>query len=268
MARVATPLQPEEIQKDLQGCRLGKKIHYFPEIDSTNRFAFKRAQEGGEEGEVVIAETQTRGKGRMGRSWFSPPGLNLYLSVILKPKLPPAGMPRLTLVAAVALAETVQNFLPAPPSIKWPNDILVGGRKLAGILTESSCDSERVHFVVVGVGVNLNLPAELLPEEIRERATSLLILTQTHVDRTSFTIQLIQSLDRCYGELGDKGFPRIARRWESFFALRGRRIEVSMADERLSGIARGIDADGALILEDDTGVLKRIIAGEVFPIES
>jgi BirA family biotin operon repressor/biotin-[acetyl-CoA-carboxylase] ligase len=145
---------------------------------------------------------------------------------------------------------------------------MVGGRKLAGILTESSCDSERVHFVVVGIGVNLNLPAELLPEAIRERATSLLILTQTQVDRTSFASQLIQSLDRCYGELGDKGFPWIARRWESFFALRGRRIEVGMAEERLSGIARGIDADGALILEEDSGALRRIIAGEVYPVES
>ncbi len=268
MARGTTPLQPEEIQKDLQSCRLGKKIHYFPEIESTNRFAFKRAQEGGEEGEVVIAETQTQGKGRMGRSWFSPPGLSLYLSVILKPKLPPASTPQITLVAAVALAETVQDFLQAPPAIKWPNDIMVGGRKLAGILTESSCDSERVHFVVVGIGVNLNLPAELLPEAIRERATSLLILTQTQVDRTSFASQLIQSLDRCYGELGDKGFPWIARRWESFFDLRGRRIEVGMAEERLSGIARGIDADGALILEEDSGALRRIIAGEVFPVES
>jgi len=261
-------LNPDEIRNRLESRRLAKKIHYFSEIDSTNRFAFKRAQEGGEEGEVVIAESQTDGKGRMGRNWFSPPSLNLYLSVILKPKLPPADTPQLTLMAAVALAETVQSFLPAPPSIKWPNDILVGGKKLAGILTESSCETDRVHFVVVGVGVNLNLPAAALPEAIRDRATSLRILTGKPIDRTLFAKQLINDLDRCYGELGRDGFPGIARRWESFFDLRGRKVAVEMADQRVMGIARGIDRDGALILEEEGGALRRVIAGEVIPVES
>src|SRR5262249_21329770 len=145
----------------------GKKIHYFPDLDSTNRVAYKLAADGAAEGEVVLAETQTRGKGRLGRSWFSPPGLNLYLSVILRPKLAPSDAPLLTLVSAVALADTVQRFLGMSPAIKWPNDILVGGKKLAGILTESSVDSQRLHFVVVGIGVNLNMPASMLPEDIR-----------------------------------------------------------------------------------------------------
>jgi BirA family biotin operon repressor/biotin-[acetyl-CoA-carboxylase] ligase len=267
MAGLAAPLQPEELQKYLESGRLGKKIHYLSEIDSTNRFAFKRAQEGGAEGEVVIADSQTNGKGRMGRSWFSPAGLNLYLSVILKPKLPPARTPQITLTAAVALAETVQSFFGAPPAIKWPNDIMVGGKKLAGILTESSCDSNRVHFVVVGVGVNLNLPADLLPEEIRGRATSLLILTNKTIDRTAFAGQLIQDLDRCYGELEDKGFPWIARRWESFFELRGRKVTVEMAGRLLSGTAKGIDGEGALIVEEDGGARQRVIAGDVIPVE-
>jgi BirA family biotin operon repressor/biotin-[acetyl-CoA-carboxylase] ligase len=261
-------LNPDEIRNGLESRRLAKKIHYFPEIDSTNRFAFKRAQEGGEEGEVVIAESQTQGKGRMGRNWFSPPSLNLYLSVILKPKLPPANTPQLTLMAAVALAETVQAFLAEPPSIKWPNDILVGGKKLAGILTESSCERDRVHFVVVGVGVNLNLPAESLPDALRDRATSLLILTGRPIDRTGFARQLINDLDRCYGELEHNGFPGIARRWESFFHLRDRKVAVETADQRLSGIARGIDADGALILEEESGAFRKVIAGEVIPVES
>jgi BirA family biotin operon repressor/biotin-[acetyl-CoA-carboxylase] ligase len=261
-------LNPDEIRNGLESRRLAKKIHYFPEIDSTNRFAFKRAQEGGVEGEVVIADSQTQGKGRMGRKWFSPPSLNLYLSVVLRPKLPPASAPQLTLMAAVALADTVQAFLAAPPSIKWPNDILVGGKKLAGILTESSCETDRVHFVVVGFGVNLNLPAASLPDVIRDRATSLLILTGKPIDRTAFARQLINDLDRCYGELERKGFPRIARRWESFFGLRGRKVSVKMADQRVSGIARGIDGDGALIVEEEGGGLRKIIAGEVIPIES
>jgi BirA family biotin operon repressor/biotin-[acetyl-CoA-carboxylase] ligase len=261
-------LNPDEIRNGLESRRLGKRVHYFSEIDSTNRFAFERAQEGGEEGEVVIAESQTQGKGRMGRSWFSPPYLNLYLSVILRPKLPPASAPQITLMAAVALAETVHSFLDAPPSIKWPNDILVGGKKLAGILTESSCETDRLHFVIVGVGVNLNLPAELLPAELQNHATSLVDLRGKPVDRNAFARQLIQDLDRCYGKLEHKGFPWIARRWESFFDLRDRKVAVEMADERVSGIARGIDADGALILEEESGAFRKIIAGEVIPIES
>jgi BirA family biotin operon repressor/biotin-[acetyl-CoA-carboxylase] ligase len=268
MPELNAPLDPEEIRKGLESRRLGKKVHYFSEIDSTNRFAFQRASEGGDEGEVVIAESQTRGKGRLGRSWFSPPGLSLYLSVILRPKLPPADAPKLTLVSAVALAETVQSFLGTPPAIKWPNDITVGGKKLAGILTESSCVADAVRFVIVGIGVNLNLPGELIPEEIRDRATSLLILTKKPVDRTAFATQLIHSLDRCYGELEDRGFPSIARRWERFFELRGRRVGVEMPDRHLSGIARGIDADGALIVEEDGGALQRIIAGDVTPLDS
>ncbi|HEX9443513.1 MAG TPA: biotin--[acetyl-CoA-carboxylase] ligase [Candidatus Binatia bacterium] len=260
-------LEPEEIQKGLESARLGKRIHYFPELDSTNQYAFHLAKAGGEEGEVVIAECQTRGKGRLGRSWFSPPGLNLYLSVVLKPRLPPAQAPRLTLMAAVALAETVQSFLGAPPAIKWPNDILVGGKKLAGILTESSSGAERLDFVVIGIGVNLNLPESALPEEIRATATSLLMLTKKAVDRAAFTRELIRSLDRCYGELEERGFPGIAGRWEAFFELKGRRVRVEMGDRQLGGTARGIDADGALIVEEEGGALTRVIAGDVIPLE-
>jgi BirA family biotin operon repressor/biotin-[acetyl-CoA-carboxylase] ligase len=267
MTELPTPLVPEAIRRQFESARLGKKIHYFSEIDSTNRLAFELARQGAEEGEVVITESQTQGKGRLGRSWFSPPGFNLYLSVILRPTLPPADAPKLTLTSAVALAETVQCFLESPPAIKWPNDITVGGKKLAGILTESSCDSDTVRFVVVGIGVNLNQPGELFPEEIRDRATSLLILTKRPVDRTAFATQLIRSLDRCYGELEDRGFPPIARRWESYFELRGRRVEVEMPDRRVSGTARGIDADGALIIEEAGGVFQRVIAGDVVPLE-
>ena len=261
-------LRPEEIRQQLESSRFGKKIHYFPEIDSTNRLAFKLASEGGEEGEVVLAERQSQGKGRLGRRWFSPPGSNLYLSIILRPRLDPADAPQLTLTSAVALAETVQAFLGHRPAIKWPNDILVGGKKLAGILTESSIDRERLHFIVLGIGVNLNLTAELLPEELRDIATSLLILTERSVDRNAFAGELIHSLDRCYGELEQRGFPFIADRWESFFELKGRKVKVEMGDRQLLGTARGIDRDGALIVERADGALERVIAGDVIPSEA
>ncbi len=265
--RFEKPLNPEEISSQLQTRRIGKKIHYLSEIDSTNVYARKRAQEGGEEGEIVIAETQSHGKGRLGRRWVSPPYLNLYLSFILRPKLPPKQAPQITLMGAVALAETVQSCVPVAPEIKWPNDIKIGGRKVAGILTESACEADRILFVILGMGVNLNFPLELMPESIQQSATSLMVSVQRPVDRADFARRLIQNLDRCYGDLEDQGFPSIARRWEKFFQLRGKRVRVDMPDRPAFGKAMGIDGEGALILKDERGSLRRIVAGDVIPID-
>src|SRR6516164_7325378 len=160
-------LQVHQIQDDLATTRLGKKVHYFSAVDSTNSCAWQLAEQGAQEGEIVIAESQNHGRGRLGRSWVSPPYRNLYFSVILRPQLPPTHAAQTTLMAAVALADAVASFVPVAPVIKWPNDILVKGKKLAGILTESSCDSERIEFVILGIGVNLNYPVALMPEAIR-----------------------------------------------------------------------------------------------------
>lgn len=262
------PLRVEEIRDALVAARLGTKFHYFSEITSTNTHARWLAENGAGEGEIVIAEAQTAGRGRLGRHWSSPPYANLYFSLILKPKLAPAHAPQVTLMAAVALADTVATFTPDEPAIKWPNDILVGGRKLAGILTELSCDAERVNYVILGIGVNLNYPCAMMPEEIRERSTSVFESTQKTVSRESFLKGLIQALDRCYGELEVSGFPAIAARWEARFGLRGRRVRVESLDQAVIGRARGIDRDGALVLEDDSGALQRIVAGDVIPVEN
>lgn len=258
---------PEEIQKGLVSKRLGKRIHCLAEIPSTNLHAYQQAQEGVAEGEVFIAEAQTHGRGRMGRSWVSPPYANLYLSVILRPKLRPDQAPQITLMAAVAVAETVQSFLGFAPEIKWPNDILVKGKKLSGVLAESSFELKRLVFVVLGIGINLNYPREMMPEAIRESATSLMTLTEEPVDRCLFTRQLIQDLDRWYGEFEGQGFAVIRQRWESFFGLRGKDVRVEMAEQRIFGKARGIDRDGALILEDERGTLQKIFAGDLIPMD-
>ncbi len=268
MERFKVPLDPGHMRSQLQIQRIGKKIHYLSEIDSTNIYARRRAEEGGQEGEIVIAEAQTQGRGRLGRRWVSPPHLNLYMSVILRPKLPPNQAPQITLMSAVALAETVQSFVPFAPEIKWPNDIKIGGRKLAGVLTESSCETDRVHFVILGIGVNVNFPWELMPESIRQSATSLMVLAQKPVDRADFACRLILNLDQCYGELEDQGFSPIARRWEKFFQLRGKKVRVDMAGQSAFGTAMGLDREGALILEGDGGAFKKIIAGDVIPIDS
>jgi BirA family biotin operon repressor/biotin-[acetyl-CoA-carboxylase] ligase len=247
--------------------RLGKKIHYFLTIDSTNSHARRLAEQGAQEGEVVIAERQTAGRGRLGREWISPAYVNLYCSVILRPKLPPVHAPQVTLMAAVALADAVASFIPVTPTIKWPNDILVHGKKLAGILTESSCDSEHLEFVILGIGVNLNYPEELMPEAIRQRATSLLIAGRNTIRREAFVQRLIHDLDRCYGILEESGFGALAPRWEARFGLRDRRVRVEIMDAVIFGRAKGIDRDGALIVEREDGDLQRVVAGDVIPAE-
>ena len=265
---VGVALALDELRGELATQRLGRQFHYFSEIGSTNYHARQLAERGAVEGEVVIAEAQTQGRGRLGRPWQSPPFANLYFSLILRPKLEPADAPQITLMAAVALAETVGWFIPQAAAIKWPNDILVGGKKLAGILTEAACDSQRLHYVILGIGVNLNYRVEAMPDEIRGRATSIAALTGTSVRRESFLRRLIQDLDRCYGELEESGFSALAARWEAHFAWRGRRVRVESFDQCITGRARGIDRDGALLIEDEQGAVQRVIAGDVVPLET
>ena len=265
-ASAGSPLDVDLIRDQLVTKRLGTQFRYVVEIDSTNSYARRLAEQGAAEGEVVIAESQTQGRGRLGRHWVSPPHVNLYFSIILRPTLPPAQAPQITLMAAVALAETLEWFLPVPPVIKWPNDILVDGKKLAGILTEMSCDAEGVDYVILGIGVNLNYPLDLMPDEIRQRATSVFALSKKTVSREAFLRRLIQDLDRCYGEIQGTGFAQIASRWESYFGLRGQRVRVELLDQVVLGTAQGIDRDGALLLEDDQGNLQRVIAGDVTPL--
>lgn len=265
---VHIPLRLDQVRDGLAVRRLTGKFHYFSEIASTNSHARALAEAGAVEGEIVIAEAQSAGRGRLGRHWASPAFANLYISFVLHPKLPPTEVPQITLMAAVALAETVETFISGTVTIKWPNDILVGGKKLAGILTEVSCDAEKVNYVVLGIGVNLNYPVQMMPEEIRGRATSVFELTGKTVDRESFLKRLIRGLDRCYGELEASGFGVLALRWEARFGLRDRRVRVELLDQSVVGVARGIDRDGALLLEDDSGALQRIVAGDVIPVEN
>ena len=264
---LATPLDFDRARRSLETKRIGCKFHYFSETDSTNTQARRLAQTGAVEGEVVVAEAQTQGRGRLGRVWQSPPFVNLYISIVLRPNLLPANAPQITLMAAVALAETVEFFLGRSAAIKWPNDILLDGKKLAGVLSEAACDSERVEYVILGIGLNLNYHVHEMPLELRTRATSLGYLMGQPVDRESVLRRLIQDLDRCYGELETCGFEALRRRWEERFIWRGRRVRVELGDQVLIGRAQGIEPGGALILEAEDGQRRSIVAGDVIPLE-
>lgn len=241
---------------------LGRVIHAFETIGSTNEHAFKLAQEGAFHGEIVVAEHQTAGRGRRGRQWVSPARKNLYFSAILRPELPPQRAPELTLVAAVALAETLTEA-GVDARIKWPNDVQVGGKKIAGILTELSADAERVHFVILGVGVNLNLRASELPEELLSTATSLWEARGEKVPRALFAAALWTRLEEWLDRHADAGFAPVRERWKALSSTLGQEVLVRSERRELRGVAEDIDESGALILRTSDGALERILAGDV-----
>ncbi len=255
-------LFPSQIRPLLTSSRMGRKIEYFDEIDSTNTVAARLARKGAEEGVAVIAERQYQGRGRLGRSWFSPSFLNLYISFILRPPVPPSVAPQLSLVAGLAVAMAVEEEGAEGVTIKWPNDILVGDRKLAGILTETEAEADRVRWVVVGIGANLNCTRSQFPAQLRGQATSLRIAVGRKVDRCRFTARLCGAVDGCYGSFLKGGFGAIRRQWQRRAYLTGREVVVESLGERVGGRVQGVDSEGALLV-DSGGARRRILSGDV-----
>jgi len=255
-------LTPLELTPLLSTHHLGQSIHFHDTLPSTNQTAFKLAAEGAEHGEVVITDQQTAGKGRRGRTWVSPKGLNLYFSAILRPELAPQHAPELTLVAAVALAETLRET-GADARIKWPNDVQIDGRKVAGILTELSAEPERVHFVVLGVGVNLNAGREDFPPEVAPTAISLSEALGERVNRALFTTHLWGRLEEWLDLHHEVGFDPVRKRWKELSSTLGQEVLVRTDRTELRGVAEDIDEAGALLVRTAEGSLERVLAGDV-----
>lgn len=255
-------LSPLELSPLLNTHDLGQTIHFHESLPSTNEAAFRLAADGAEHGEVVITEQQTAGKGRRGRTWVSPAGLNLYFSAILRPELPPQRAPELTLVAAVALAEALREA-DAEALIKWPNDVQLGGRKVAGILTELSAEPERVHFVVLGIGVNLNAGPEDFPPEVASTATSLSQALGRRVNRALFTTSLWGRLEEWLDLHHEVGFEPVRERWKELSATLRQEVLVRTGGSELRGVAEDIDTSGALLVRTAGGSLERVLAGDV-----
>lgn len=262
---VAAPdtLTAIELSRGLHVGRIGRRIVAFRETDSTNLLAFRLAEEGAEQGVVVLAESQSGGKGRLGRRWESPSGVNLYCSVILRPVMSPVRAPQLTFLSAVAVARAIEAVTPLHPQIKWPNDILVNGMKVAGLLNEMSSETDTIHFVVLGIGVNINMRKEQFPQGLRHPASSLLIESGSSVSRVDFTRSLLSALDTLYDDYLARGFAPIRDEWISRGMARGCRVRVSSGDAEMEGTVSGIDDDGALLLRRSDGVSERVLAGDV-----
>ncbi|MBT1073537.1 biotin--[acetyl-CoA-carboxylase] ligase [Pelotalea chapellei] len=261
----ATPdnLSAEEIERHLSSAIIGRRLICLAETTSTNSDAFRLAEQGAPEGAVVFADTQSGGKGRMGRRWVSPPGVNLYCSVILRPEIMPYEAPQLTFLSAVAVARAIELTTPIIPEIKWPNDVLVRGRKIAGLLNEMSAETDGTNFVILGMGINLNMAANQFPSDMRYPATSLCLELGRAVERVPFAATLLNELDRLYNEFQVYGFRPVREEWQQRCNAYGRELTVSDGDcEITRGAFEGIDDDGALLVRSRKG-LERILSGDV-----
>lgn len=263
-------LYADEVQRGLATRWLGRSYEHLDDTDSTNRIAFERGREGLPSGHAVVAEAQSAGRGRLGRSFFSPPSQNLYTSILLRPTGSIADAPTLILGAAIAVAESVAAWMNDADrvEIKWPNDVLIDRRKTSGILMESAAEGTRLAFAVLGIGVNLNVDRETFPDEFRAHATSLASELRAPVDRVAFTRHLFERLEIQLERHAEGGFDAIRPAFEAYFRMAGEPVGVDeIGGGRVDGVARGIAGDGALELEvtrgPRAGEVVRVMAGDV-----
>lgn len=261
---IAAPdlLTSTEILHGLKTRRLGRTVHAFGSVKSTNDLAAKLAYEGAPEGVIVTAEEQTKGRGRLGRNWYSPPKTGIYLSIILRPTFPPEDAPGLSIMTAVALADTIAKWRPGLVQIKWPNDVWINGRKTAGILTELSAERNGIHHVIVGIGINVNHRAGDFPDDLRATATSLRRELRRKVDRLELLQLFLVGFEKEYTAYLKYRLKKSLTRVRKYSALLGRQVTIQSGQTRHTGVVKDIDRNGALVLLTATG-LETITAGEV-----
>jgi BirA family transcriptional regulator, biotin operon repressor / biotin---[acetyl-CoA-carboxylase] ligase len=254
------------LRKCLNTYLIGRELRYWPEVGSTNATALRLAAEGAVEGMVVVAEAQTKGRGRSGKSWYSPPGLNLYLSVILRPAVEVKRGALLTLISSLAIADAIEAER-GQAQVKWPNDVLLGGRKVAGVLTELQTMGEKIEALILGIGVNINVDQDTLDHALGEtawRATSLKAVLGREVDRVGFATILLESLERRYDRFLASEGKAIVQEWKARSCL-GQRARIVERGRSIEGVAEDIDEHGCLIMRLDDGSLVRVIEAEILP---
>ncbi|HYA13979.1 MAG TPA: biotin--[acetyl-CoA-carboxylase] ligase [Syntrophales bacterium] len=243
--------------------RIGNNIQFFKEVESTNDIAFQLAKSGAPEGTVVIADCQTKGKGRLKRQWQSPPGCNIYTSVVLRPAINPVFAPQITLMAGVAVADVLSGYCPENVTLKWPNDVQIRGRKVCGVLTEMSASASKgVDFIIIGIGINVNIERVDFDESFRDIATSLKEEAGSEISRLDLTVKLFDNLEYLYTRMLVEGFGFIKDMWLHYFDMVGRRIQVVFNDNVQAGEVLGVDDFGALIIADENDVIRRVMAGD------
>ncbi|MBP2655847.1 MAG: birA [Firmicutes bacterium] len=263
LRQVPDLLLPNEIESRLSTKFIGRKIYYRSEVDiSTNDVAKQLAAEGCPEGQVVVAEAQHGGRGRLARTWFSPFGKGIWFSLVLRPSFRLQDAPKCTLMAAVAVNKAIKKFTKVNCGIKWPNDILFDGKKLVGILTEMSAEIDAINYVVIGIGVNVNIPAEEFPPELAAIATSLMVASRDKISRLGLIAAILGELESLYTEVLRDGFSSILDQWRDESVTLGQQVDVFGFGNHFSGLALDIDSDGALLVQTPEGV-EKVMAGDV-----
>jgi BirA family transcriptional regulator, biotin operon repressor / biotin---[acetyl-CoA-carboxylase] ligase len=242
---------------------IGRDIRVFRETPSTNDLIDKCARDGLKEGIVIFSESQSKGRGRLGRKWISPAKKGLWFSILLRPPLRPQETTQLTVLSATALRRAIEMQTGLRIEIKWPNDILVREKKVAGILTELYAELDRVNYVILGIGVNVNLAASDFTPEVRKVATSLQIEMGKPVSRPELAVNILRELEQDYTRLRDGDFAQVADEWERHCTTIGQEIVIHAGERRLRGVAESLGDDGALLLRSEHGHLERVMGGDV-----
>jgi BirA family biotin operon repressor/biotin-[acetyl-CoA-carboxylase] ligase len=262
LLRVPDLLLPAEIAAGLNTKRLGRHVAYFRRVASTNNEAKKLAAAGCPEGQIVVAEEQSVGRGRLARSWFSPFAGGVWFTIVLRPPFSPQDAPKCTLLAAVAVCRAIRRATGVACGIKWPNDILCEGRKVVGILTEMSAEMDAINHVVIGIGINVNIAADDFPPELRGLAMSLSLAAGRPLPRLAVLLAALEELEAVYGLALAEGFGPVLTEWRAASITLGRTVDVSGPGRQFSGTALDIDGDGALLVATAAGV-ERVLAGDV-----
>jgi len=252
-------LYPSELSHHLNTKVIGKKIYYFPELPSTNDKAAELGLIGAHDGTLVLTEFQSRGRGRLGRNWFSPRYKGIYISLILRPEILPNQAPILTLLTAVSICEAVKSLVGFTLQIKWPNDIMLGHKKLGGILTELNAEMDEVRFLVIGIGLNVNNDRKSLPIG----ATSLKEHKKDETNRIELLQEILRKIEANYLSFQEKGTHPIIQKWKEYNITLGRRVKIASHNRHVEGEAVNIDPDGSLIVRNDLGLSQKITAGDV-----
>jgi BirA family biotin operon repressor/biotin-[acetyl-CoA-carboxylase] ligase len=242
---------------------IGRDIRVFEQTTSTNDVVERLARDGVREGVVVFAESQTKGRGRLGRKWISPARKGIWFSVLLRFANRPQAATQLTVAAAVALAGAIKEETGLSPEIKWPNDLLIQGRKVAGILTELSAELDSIKYVILGIGVDVNLRPADFPAEFRAAATSLMIEAGHPIPRAPLACAILGELDRAYARIKRGEFQQVAAVWEGLCGTIGSLVAIKLGDRLVQGRAEALDSEGALLVRTEHGRLERIVGGDV-----
>lgn len=255
-------LLPSEVRSHLQTKWLGRELRYYKSVDSTNRVAKQFYDENMPEGSVAVSEEQTGGKGRLSRGWLSPKNKGIWFSVMLKPPFLPQEAPKCTLLAAVAIVKAIEKTTGIRCGIKWPNDILYDGRKLVGILTEMNAEMERIHYVVIGMGINVNVEPGDYPAELKDIGISLKMISGQPVSRILLFAEILQQLENLYETVCHLGFGTVFEEWRKYSVTLGQEVNVIGVKETFSGKAVDIDETGALLVQCGDELVT-VLAGDV-----